>query len=547
MAEPAKYTLEDKMQDAADAFLRAERYHAELRDIWTYFAPFREPTNERALGHGGKMEGDKRIDRVFDSTGISSLYSFVANMKADWMPAFEPFFSLQNGPLFGGEKDALSARNTALQAVATTAHALLRPVQTKADEMFADLFAGTGAMVLGRGNSRQPIRGVAVPTREIALAVGPWGDIERWFWKRTYKARHIPELWPKAKISDQLAHQIKNNRNADIEVTQYTYWDAEKEDFGLCVWTAADHRVPLWEERMSTSPWVTPRMFVVPGEAMGRGLAHLGLPNVRTLNKSRELALRAAAFALLGLWTRRNDGVFNPETAVMSPGVMWKVGSNAAGGLGPSLQRLDIPHNFDISSVIIEDEREQLRRVLLDDELPELSDRVRSPTEIAGRMRRYDRNRGGATTRLAVELVQPIVQRTVDLMAQQGMLPEKLTIDQMLTEVVVSAPAALAQRSDKLERITSYIQIVGGLFGPQAVALNAKIEELIPEMARYAGLDEKFIRTKTESDQLQALIDQAVQAAVAQERAAQKAAPAQPAPAEPPPPGQDFVTGGMLQ
>ena len=278
--------------------------------------------------------------------------------------------------------------------------------------MFTDLFAGTGCMVLNKGSAtRDVIRGFSVPITEIALENGPYGGVARHIWKRNYKARLVEEMWPNNfGKCENLAKTLKDNRNADVAVTQYHYWDHKDEVWRLCVWTDKDTDAELHCEKSSTSAFITPRMFVVPGEAMGRGIAHLGLPFVKTANKARELALRAAAFALLGLWTRRDDRVFNPDLAPMVPGAMWKVGSNG-GSMGPTIQRLDVPKDFDISTIIINDERDQIRRVLLDDELPELTDRVRSPTEIAGRMRRYDRNRGGATTRLAFELIAPFVQR----------------------------------------------------------------------------------------------------------------------------------------
>jgi hypothetical protein len=536
-----KYTLEDKQMDAKEAFERAQWYHRELEEIYRYFMPFRRSTHQRSINTGGQTEGAKRTDYLFDSTGPSSAFAFVANMKADWMPAFDDFFKLENGPLYIA--DDAAERNEALQRVTKAAHGLLVNVRNNVDEMFADLFGGTGAMLITRGDRRGLIRGVAVPTIELALDTGPWGGVERWYWRRRYRARELEQLWPDGKFGDRLARLMREKRNDPVDVMQYTYWDPRDEMFKLCVWADQDHATEFHTEALRVTPWVTPRMFVVPGEAMGRGLAHLGLPNVKTLNKARELALRAAAFALLGLWVRRNDNVFNPDNAPMTPGAMWKVAY--ADGPLRSIQRLDVPHNFDISTVVINDEREQLRRVLLDDELPEVTDRVRSPTEIAGRMRRYDRNRGGATTRLALELVTPLVQRTVDLMGQQGMLPANLEVDQILTQATVAAPAAAAQRTDKVERIVSWIQIMTGLFGPQAAALNAKIEEILPELGRYAGVEERFIRSKTEADQLKALIDQAVQQAVAQEREAQKAAPAAPV-AEAPEqaPGQSFF-GGM--
>jgi hypothetical protein len=541
MVEPRKYTIEDKLLDAQEAFHAARKYHLELLDIYRYFMPWRLPVVERSPDtQGAQPEGAQRATYLYDSTGPSAAFAFVANMKADWMPGFDDFFKLQNGPLYVGDDSA--ERQEQLELVTKAAHGLLAKVRLTSDEMFADLFAGTGAMFLSRGDRRGPIRGVAVPTTEMALEVGPWGDVDRWYWKRKYKARQIEQMWPNGKFSDQLARRFRDNRNGDLTVTQYTYWNPADEIFHHCVWCDGDLKNEFHTELMDVTPWVTPRFLVVPGESMGRGLAHLGLPGVKTLNKARELALRAAAFALLGLWVRRNDGVFNPNTAVMTPGAMWKVAY--ADGPMRSISRLDIPANFDVSSIIINDEREQLRRVLLDDELPELKDSVRSPTEIAGRMRRYDRNRGGATTRLALELVTPMVQRTVDLMAKQGMLPRGLAVDQILTEAVVAAPAAAAQRTDKVERVVSWLQIMQGLLGPQFMALNAKVEEIMPQLARDLGIEERLIRKKTEADQLKALIDSAVQQAVAQEREAQKAAPAQPQ-AEPEAPGMAYMNGAM--
>lgn len=538
---PGAYSLEDKRRDAGRAFENAKRYHAELDEIYRYFTPFRKPTIEQAGSTGGKTAGAKRTTDLHDGTGPSAAYAFVSNMKADWLPTFEDFFTLRNGPLFEGDDATKRTRAEALQTVATAVHALTQRIRgTITDEMFADLFAGTGAMVINRGTRVQPIRGFAVPTAELAMENGPWGDVERRFWKRKWKARDIEPLWPNAKVPDGLAKCIRQDRNADIEITQYNYYDHRDDVWQHCVWTDKDHDKQLWTDRTQTSPWITPRIFVVPGEAMGRGLAHLGLPFVKTVNKARELALRAAAFALLGLWTRRHDGVFNPDTAIMQPGTMWKVGSNG-GPLGPSIARLDVAKDFNISTVVINDEREQIRRVLLDDELPELTDRVRSPTEIAGRMRRYERNRGGATTRLAFELVTPLVQRSIDILAEMRLLPVDLKIDDILTQAVVTAPAAAAQKTDKVERMVSWLQMMAGLVGPQMMGLIAEVEKIMPQLARDLGIDEQYIRKGTQVEQLKALIDQAVRQALEANKGAEPA---------PPPPSPDeqaagYVNGGM--
>ena len=294
------YSLVDKKLDAEAAFQSARKYHAELRDIYRYFSPFRLPTTERSRESGTTSEGAKLTLDLFDGTGPSAKANFVANMKADWMPSFETFFTLDNGPLMPkDDEDRYKQRRAELQAVAEVLHGLLRPIAQTSDPLFEDYFAGTGAMFIGPGDSRQPIRAVTVPPLEMALTPGPWDDIERWFWRRKFEARHIPQMWPKASIPDALAKKIKESQGkpCPVEVTQYTYWDARSELYRFCVWCDAAPNEEVWAEVMKASPWATPRGFVVPGEGMGRGWAHIGLPFAKTLNKARELALQAAAFA----------------------------------------------------------------------------------------------------------------------------------------------------------------------------------------------------------------------------------------------------------
>lgn len=539
--DDAKYPIADMVMDCERAFTNASRYHAELKEVYRFFAPHRLPTVERAGSRGEGTEGAKRTQVVFDGTGPSAAAAFVSNMKADWLPAFDDFCKLQNGPLFPGDDEAAAGRNDILQRITKVLHALTAKVRaTQSEEMFADLFGGTGHLVIGKGDKTlNPIRGFCVPVLETAIENGPWGEVERWFWQRNWKSRDIEGMFPDAKIPDGLAAAIKQDRNADIKVTQYTYWNPREKHYTRAVWTDKDQNVKLWQDYSQTCPWITPRMYLAPGESFGRGLAHLGLPFVKTANKARELALRAAAFALLGIWTRRNDNVFNPETALMVPGAFWKVASNGTQGQGPSIARLDVPHNFDISTIVINDEREQIRRVLLDDELPELTDRVRSPTEIAGRRRRYERNRGGATTRLAFELVTPLAQRSLEVMEKHNLIPKGLTIDQLLTEAQVVAPAATSQRSDRVDRFVSWLQIMTGLVGPRMSTLVAKIEEILPEIGRDLGVDEKFIRRKTEAEQLKAIIDQQVQATLAEQKNAEQAPP-------PPEPAAQMQTAAAM-
>lgn len=541
---------EDLRQDAAEAFRRAQLYHRELEDIYDYFMPFRRPTVDRGSDSGGQSEGSGRTDLLFDGTAPSAAMTFAGSVHADWFPLNAPIWQLEAGPLVP-PGDGAKMITEALQRIGmiTSSIAQTPALYSQTQEMFVDLFAGTGAMFIdaNAGSNSELVRGRAVPIMEIALEEGPWGDIEKIWWKRKYMAGMIPRMWPEGKISDALAKVIKDTPRTMIEVIQYTYYDAKEQRWCLKVWCEKDtDNHVIHTQHFARNPWIIPRYFKVPGEVFGRGLAHLGLPFVKTVNKAREYALTAAAFAVLGIFTRRNDAAFNPDTVRFEPGAMWTVGSNG-GPMGPTISRLPIPQDFDISTVIVQDERAQIKQVLMDDELPDLDDRVRSPTEISGRMARHAKRYGGVNARIASEAISPFCQRIIDVGQKAGWLsanllggqklPTNLTIDSLLVKMKIVAPAMASQNGERFDGAVKYLQVIGMLLGPQAPLLAARVKQLVPDMGRWCGLAEQYLPSEEE---ITAGLERMQQAASAQAQA--EAAP----PPEQPDPAAQYTNGGSF-
>jgi hypothetical protein len=529
-------SLQEMRQDCARAFEAAKRYHAELRGIYKYLMPWRQPTSERAPEAGGPPEGQSIADYIFDATGVSAAANYAGQMMADWFPPHQDFMKLEAGPLVRND-DEKKRLNERLGEIAYQVHAVSDGPSLSVLEHFYDHFGGTGSLLVEKGDSSSIVNAAAPPMVEIAIENGPWGMPWHIFWKRKRMVRELPALWPNGEVSAALAQRIRDNPASTCHVVQYSYYDLPSKRWRLAVWVEEEssEQKLLHEAESRTCPWMIDRMFLMPGETMGRGLAHLALPFVKTANRGRELALKAAVISILGIWLRRNDSVFNPDTAVFEPGAMWAVASTG-GVLGPSVQRLPTPQDFDIASIVMQEERDQIRRVLLDDELPPEQDAVRSATEVAGRLRRYARNRGGTGVRIGRELITPYTQRVVEILEDLGAVKERINIDQILAKCTVTAPAAAAQRTDKIERAVNWIQMIVMLFGPQAALLTAKVEEMLPEIGRWMGNDERFIRGKTEVKELKEFLAQMV---AAQQQAEVKATP------RPPAPGQQYVSGGL--
>lgn len=524
------------------AWTRRKNNDARMHDIYTYVMPFRDPTGIQGIA--ATAEGQSRLDLCFDSTALIAAFRFPGKMQRLLTPVFDDFMALAAGPLVpdGEEKKKLTET---LQSIADIVHGLLNGARfpTAVHEFYADLYAGTAHMqVLDTGDDNDPMLCRTIPYAKVAIEDGPFGETEHWFYKDTWRVDELPTLWPKAELSQRIKDAIENSPEKTTEVCQYTYLDRKKKKFVLLVWCdmQEEQDVPLWTEETRTCPWITARFWKLSDEAYGRGPPDMAMPTVKTLNMAQELAMKAAAFAIMGIWTYRNDRHFNPATVRFEPRAMWPVGSNG-GPMGDTVKRLPIPQDFDISAIVIKDQQEQAKKCLLDDNLPAVTEAVRSPTEILQRVQQENADLGGVLGRATLEIVVPLVKRAIDILETRRKLPTNIKIDQIFTQVRVIAPIAAAQQAAKAQGFVNWVQLLSGIGGQQLAMLAAKLEDAAPELGRWLGVPEKFIRGPDDRKKILEMVAQLL----AQQQAAQAAA------AAPPPPSpaeerQDILNGSPM-
>lgn len=529
MSETAqdKATSAAKLKIIEDACERSYQdcapHKAHLDELYEYVMPYRAPTGSNAARQKSRM------DRVFDSTATKAAFRFAGRMQQDVTPAFQRFFELKIGPYLQASADQKKQINEVLADVSIKIAAAIEGANfaTASHEMYLDLFGGTGALLMLE-HERDIVRFVAVPVGEIALREDGAGKVDGVYWKKSYKARTLPGMWPvgKMRISAELRELIEKKPEENVPVVQACEWNETTGEWHFCVFRPGKNNedaAPIFETWEKTSPWLTPRFYKVPGEAMGRGPGLMGLPTAKTLNKVTELTIKAAAFAILGLWMYRNDRVFNPKTAVMKPGAMWAVGATG-GSMGASIQRLDVPARFDISNIILQDLREQVKQVMLDDTLPADSGAVRSATEITERMKRLSADLGGAYARMVLEIIIPLVQRLIDLLWRRKLIQMPIAIDQLISKVEVVSPIAKLNQAQDVSSIVEWLQIMTSLGGQEATMLAAKVEDVFTEIGRKLGISEKLMRSDAEKAQIQKQIAAMLAAKQGQGQAAPQAA-----------------------
>lgn len=495
------------MARAGRAFSGKIVFEQSLEDIYEYILPFRKPV-------GSDVAGTRRGRRAYDGTAIKSAFRFAGRMQKDLLPPFQRWFNLTPGPLIKDptqRKQVADALNDTTEIVAAVFNK--GGFHTACHEMFLDLVGGTGALLVLEGDDDELVKFIAVPAAEIAIEEDGYGKVKGVYWVKRYEAMDLLDTWPDGKFSTKMQRRIKEairTGSSDlIKVTQATVREGK-------VWMhycfAEDESKAFADEKFDTCPYITPRFFKVPGEVYGRGPGHLAAPTVATLNKSMELHLRAAAMALVGVWTRTSDLAFNPDMSRLAPGSTIAVARNG-GPLGKSLDKLPLPGEFDLSSFVQADLREASRDLMFDQALPPDAGAVKSATEIVEKMKRLGEDLFGAYGRLALEIVEPLVVRVLDILAAKNVLPEVLTVDRLFVRLDATSPMAAGQNLEDVRRVVDWLQMLLSLGGPEAMNLAAEIEAVYIWLADKLGVPSDLVRSAEDVAKMQ---EQAAQIQAAQ-------------------------------
>lgn len=514
---------------------RADAAHAVTVQWWSqweeayeYALPFRKPAENGA-------NGEKRADRLFDNTGLVSTFRFSERMQRDLVPVGQEWFQLEPGAFLKIADDLkmeVDDYRKELQRISTLARECFATGSwdTAFVEMALDLAMGTGAMLIMPGTEdHEPVQFICTSIRELALESGPFNKIDAIFWKKQRPAREIAAEMPDGKFPQEFKEALRDKPETRFTLCQDVVLDRSVKPH---VWRYTAYldkgAEPIRETSYRTCPWIVPRYWRVPGETFGRGPIMVALPALKTLNKTQELTLRAAALAILGVYTQIDDGVFNPDTARLTPGALWKVARNG-GVLGPSISKLDVPGRFDVSNIVLADQRQQVQRAMLDDGLPPEQGGVRSALEIAERMKHLAANTIGAYARHVQEIIVPAVRRVIDILDTKKLLATRLPMDQLLTQVKVTSPMAAAIKADMVKRQVEWVQMVLALGGEQARAMTVKLEMMLADIGHDLGIPAKYIPTVDEQKQMQLSVAKLVQlalAAIAEQAKAGGGAPA---------------------
>jgi hypothetical protein len=462
-----KMPVEEIVRRAELAQRRKDLFEDLYRDAYEFALPQRQ-----LYGYWeGNSQGNKKMTRVFDSTAITSTQRFANRLQSGIFPPQRKWCRLEPGV------DIPADRTAQAQAVLDAYNEKMFSVLKQSNfdiaigEFLLDLAVGTAAMLVQPGDDVQTINFIPVPMFLIAYEEGANGQVDKIFRRMRMKGEAITQQWRDAEMPVDVAQRIEQKPTDEVELLEATLYDPERGDWCYHVLDKTTKQELVYR-RTDTNPWVIARYMKVAGEIYGRGPLLTALPDIKTLNKTLELLLKNASLAVAGVYTAADDGVLNPQTVKLLPGAIIAVARNG-GPQGESLKPLPRSGDFNVSQIVINDLRQNIKRVLLDESLPPDNMSARSATEVVERMKELAQNLGSAFGRLINETMVPLVGRILGVMDEKGMIDLPLRVNGLEVKVSPVAPLAMAQNMEEVNAIMQFMQITATMGNEGQLAVKA--------------------------------------------------------------------------
>jgi len=333
----------------------------------------------------------------------------------------------------------------------------------------------------------------AVPIYQLYVENPSDGQIRNVWREHEVRLDSVEMDYPEAKLSQRHKEELKKDPNAKVMITESCIYNFKDATYDIDV---VDMKSKWYfiESVTPSSPWVVFRENVVAGSVMGFGRVMRVLPDIKMLNKIKQLLVKGGSMAISGTFTAHDDGVLNPYNVRLRAGGVIPVNTND--NQNPSIKRLDTPVNFDWGSMEVADLQATINTMLLSDPFGSIeSAPVRSATEIASRNKDLFETMSSSFGRMQVEFVAPVIKRVTYLMQEAGKLGDNVKLDGKTTSYDFISPLSRLQQSADIENVLEWLSILGS-YGEETLQLGANMEAVPAWLAEKYSIPQELVKTK---------------------------------------------------
>lgn len=451
-----------------------------------------------------QTQGEKRTEHIFDSTASVALKRFGAILDSLLTPRNQTWHRLMPSDL-----GLLKNRQTMLwfedvnRILLKYRYAAAANFSSQNQQNYLSLGAyGTGCVFVDMLKGSPGLRYRNIHLGEIYFSENHQGIVDKAYRRFNMTARQLAQKWD-GKLPASVKAKLQTNSEQQFEVIHCVKpnekLDRSRSDYrGMAyssIYILKDGNVELEESGFSSFPYSISRYEQAPGETYGRSPAMDVLPAIKTLNEQKKTVLKQGHRAVDPVLLAHDDGILDGFS--LKPGAINTGGVSADGRA--LVQALPVG-NIAIGKDLMDDERAIINDAFLVTIFQIL---VETPTMTATEVIERTREKGillaPTIGRQQTEYLGPMIEREIDLLAQQGLLPpmpQYLIDAQGDYRIEYDSPISRAQRAEEasgiMRSIESTLSIVNVTQDP-SLLYHYNFNEIIPEMAQIQGVPSRWM------------------------------------------------------
>jgi hypothetical protein len=506
---------EEIAQEIVQEFERVQGDRGNWESHWQEIADRMLPAHSRLFTSRGtdQTQGDKRTDKIFDSTAQVALKRFAAILDSLLTPRNQIWHRLMPSDRdLAKEKEVRVYFEEVNRTLFKLRYANDANFSMNNQQSYISVGAyGTGCMFIDslRNQMKVPsgLRYRNIHLSEIYFIDNHQGIVDQTLRHFYRTARQAFQMWGD-KTPENIKAKLKDNPNQLFPfvhcVKLRTDYDPERADIKgmpfVSHYVALDGKKHIQEDGYNSFPYSIARYEQAPNETYGRGPAMDVLPAVKTLNEQKKTMLKAGHRMVDPVLLAHDDGV--ADVFSMKPGYV-NAGAVTADGR-PLVQALQTG-NYQVGKDMMMEERQIINDSFLINLFQIMVD---SPQKTATEVAELAKEKGillaPTIGRLQSEYLGTMVDRELDLCSEMGLLPpmpEVLLEAKGEYHIEYESPLSRAQRAEEASGVMRSIEAainVVNVTQDHSPLDHFNWDAIIPEVAEIQAVPARWMRSMDE-------------------------------------------------
>ncbi len=479
-----------------------------FRDVRDYIRP-----RKQGVDSSTHVSAERHTNKLFDSSAPEASRLMAMSMQNALVPQSVVWFGLgipSGHPLSQLNREPTVKRwfHDVTQKMFFSMHE--SNFYTAIGEAFLDFTSfGTINLLLEENDSYNENFGglvfTSIPTGQFVFAEDKRGQPDTVFWEYTFTARQAKQMFGMRKLPDKVKKSCKDKPDEKFTFVRVLMPRADyksgsqdslqKRFASLDI--HLDSRTLVRESGFDELPYVIGRFEKSSGELWGRSPADIAMPDIKTLNKIRELELK-------GLATAVHPPLIAPDQGIIGTFRMTPSAINYSRE-PERFKFLRFEGRFDLSSLKADELKKSIRGIFLADQLVLPEKLNMTAEEVATVREQIQKLLGPTVARFESEVLTPLILRSFGLMSRAGILPPAPPALQELDEIEVSYVGQLA-KNQKIQDVTSIQRWLGvaanmASFSPDVLDL-IDMDEALQIIGERMAVPNEIMRSQEEIAQL---------------------------------------------